>query len=86
MTLDYPILESEIELKTYPELPAYNLDAAKQKIAAAGLAGQTLRLATIDTGEVFVFGGASVRVHRGASTENEVVNERVGVVREIETG
>lgn len=36
--------------------------------------------------EVFVFGGASVRVHRGASTENEVVNERVGVVREIETG
>ncbi len=48
--LDYPILESEIELKTYPELPAYNLDAAKQKIAAAGLAGQTLRLATIDTG------------------------------------
>lgn len=48
--LDYPILESEIELKAYPELPAYNLDAAKQKIAAAGLAGQTLRLATIDTG------------------------------------
>lgn len=48
--LDYPILESEIELKTYPELPAYNLDVAKQKIAAAGLAGQTLRLATIDTG------------------------------------
>lgn len=48
--LDYPILESEIELKVYPELPAYNLDTAKQKIAAAGLAGQTLRLATIDTG------------------------------------
>ena len=48
--LDYPILESEIELKAYPELPAYNLDTAKQKIAAAGLAGQTLRLATIDTG------------------------------------
>lgn len=48
--LDYPILESEIELKVYPELPAYNLDTAKQKIAAAGLAGQTLRLATINTG------------------------------------
>lgn len=47
--LDYPILESEIELKTYPALPDYNLEAAKQKIAAAGLSGQTLRLATISS-------------------------------------
>lgn len=48
--LDYPILESEIELKSYPALPEYNLDAAKQKIASAGLSGQTIRLATINTG------------------------------------
>lgn len=47
--LDYPILESEIELSTYPALPAYNLEAAKQKIAAAGLSGQTIHLATISS-------------------------------------
>lgn len=48
--LDYPILSSEIELREYPELPGYDLEAARAEIAAAGMAGQTLSLATISTG------------------------------------
>lgn len=48
--LDYPILSSEIELKEYPQLPAYDFAAAKDAIAAAGAAGQTLRLATTNSG------------------------------------
>ncbi len=48
--LDYPILSSEIELNEYPELPAYDLAAAKEAITAAGVAGQTLRLATTNSG------------------------------------
>ena len=48
--LDYPILQSEIELKNYPEMPAYNLEAAKATITATGLAHKTLQLATISTG------------------------------------
>lgn len=48
--LDYPILQSEIELTNYPEIPEYNLEAAKATIAASGVAGQTIRLATISTG------------------------------------
>lgn len=48
--LDYPILQSEIELTNYPEIPEYNLAAAKESISASGVAGQTIRLATISTG------------------------------------
>ena len=49
-SLDYPILQSEIELNNYPAIPEYNLEAAKAAIATAGLAGETLQLATISTG------------------------------------
>ncbi len=48
--LDYPILESQIELNSYPELPAYNFEQAKAKLQEAGVLGQTLRLVTIDSG------------------------------------
>ncbi len=48
--LDYPILSSEIELSDYPAIPAYDLEAARNTIAASGLAGQTISLATISTG------------------------------------
>lgn len=48
--LDYPILSSEIEISEYPALPEYNPEAAKAEIAAAGVAGQTLRLATTNSG------------------------------------
>ncbi len=50
LSLDYPIINSEIELTSYPALPEYNLEAARERIQAAGLEGQTLRLATINTG------------------------------------
>ncbi len=49
-SLDYPILRSEIELSNYPELPEYDLEAAKSTVAAAGITGETLQLATISTG------------------------------------
>lgn len=48
--LDYPILQSEIELNNYPEIPEYDLENAKATVAAAGVAGETLQLATISTG------------------------------------
>lgn len=48
--LDYPILNSEIELSEYPALPAYDLEAAKTAISNAGLYGRTLRLATTNSG------------------------------------
>lgn len=48
--LDYPILKSEIELTTYPEIPAYDFASAKATIEEQGASGQTLRLATISTG------------------------------------
>lgn len=49
-SLDYPILQSEIELNNYPAIPEYDLEAAKAAITTAGLAGETLQLATIGTG------------------------------------
>lgn len=48
--LDYPILGSEIELDSYPELPAYDPEAARSALASAGLADQTLSLVTINSG------------------------------------
>lgn len=48
--LNYPILRSEIELNSYPEIPAYDPTAAKEAVAAAGAEGASLRLATINTG------------------------------------
>lgn len=48
--LNYPILQSEIELSSYPALPEYNLETAKTAITDAGLSGRTLRLATTNSG------------------------------------
>lgn len=48
--LNYPLLTSEINVSEYPELPAYDLTAARSELAAAGVEGKTLRLATISTG------------------------------------
>lgn len=46
--LDYPILESQINLEEFPKIPEYNFEAAKG--ALANIAGQTVRLVTIDSG------------------------------------
>lgn len=48
--LNYPILESQIKLKGYPPLPEFDQAAARKTIAEAGLAGQSLRLATTSAG------------------------------------
>lgn len=48
--LDYPVLQSEIELNNYPALPAYDPAAAKAMIEQAGVSGQTIQLATISSG------------------------------------
>ncbi len=48
--LDYPLITSEIEVSEYPALPTYDPVSAREEITAAGLKGQTLRLATISTG------------------------------------
>ena len=49
--LDYPLLSSQIELSTYPELPERNLESAKTKIAEiAGEETLHLNLATVNSG------------------------------------
>lgn len=48
--LNYPILRSELNLDSYPDIPGYDLNAAQVALRDAGVSGQTLRLATISTG------------------------------------
>ena len=51
VALDYPLLASQIELKNYPPIPAYDLAAARNAIQGIA-AGQELRIniATVDSG------------------------------------
>lgn len=48
LPLQYPILESQIKLNNYPEIPAYDLEAAKAKISELGQ--KELSLVTINSG------------------------------------
>lgn len=48
--LDYPIVNSELQMDEIPAIPAYDPEAARTELANAGVQGQTLRLATINTG------------------------------------
>lgn len=48
--LNYPILNSEIELAEYPPIPEYDFTAARNTIESVGARGKTLRLTTISTG------------------------------------
>ena len=49
--LDYPLLSSQINLSSYPVLPAFDFDAAKAKIAElSGDEKTTLSLATVNSG------------------------------------
>lgn len=48
--LDYPIINSGISINNYPALPEYNLEAARNTLSSAGVAGQTLSLVTINSG------------------------------------
>lgn len=48
-SLDYPILQSEIELNNYPELPAYDFNAAKATITQEATE-KNLQLVTVNTG------------------------------------
>lgn len=47
--LNYPLLESQIEIKKYPELPEYDPDYAKDAISKAEL-DKPIRIATTETG------------------------------------
>ncbi len=48
LPLHYPILESQIRLNNYPEIPAYNLESAKAKVSE--LEQKELSLVTINSG------------------------------------
>lgn len=48
--LDYPIMTSELQMDEVPAIPAYDLESARAELANAGVQGQILRLATINTG------------------------------------
>lgn len=48
--LNYPLLESQIELVTWPELPAQNAADARVKLAGAG--GLTANIVTVNSGDL----------------------------------
>ncbi|MBR0431141.1 hypothetical protein IJJ05_02540 [Candidatus Saccharibacteria bacterium] len=51
LPLNYPLLESQITLTKYPDIPAYNFEAAKEKIAAlVGEEPPVLKIATVNSG------------------------------------
>ncbi|MBR2803514.1 hypothetical protein IKE19_03005 [Candidatus Saccharibacteria bacterium] len=65
--LNYPILNSQIKLSTYPEIPGYNFEEAKKKIAElAGDGGIHLDVVTVNSGYL-----------------PEVANEVVSSLREL---
>ena len=51
LSLDYPLLESQIELDRYPALPSFDFDAAKTKISELeGKDDMVITLVTVDSG------------------------------------
>lgn len=49
--LDYPLIDSQIKLTTYPKIPAYDFDKAKEKITElAGENGINLNIVTVNSG------------------------------------
>lgn len=50
--LDYPILSNGVTINKYPEIPSYNLEAARTALSDAGVLGRTIRLATINSGHL----------------------------------
>ncbi len=48
LALDYPILNSQLSLETWPELPALNIEASKQVVSE--LENKNINLVTINTG------------------------------------
>lgn len=50
IALDYPLTQSQISLVSYPSLPSYDPDAAKEKISTLSEDERPIRVATTDTG------------------------------------
>jgi ABC-type transport system substrate-binding protein len=51
LSLDYPLLESQIKLDRYPTLPSFDFEAAKAKIDELGIKDDSvITLATVDSG------------------------------------
>ena len=51
LSLDYPLLESQIKLDRYPTLPSFDFDGAKAKIDELGIKDDSvITLATVDSG------------------------------------
>ena len=51
--LDYPLINTQIEIKDYPELPAIDQNAAKETIANLGIPEDyKIRIATVKTGRL----------------------------------
>ena len=48
LPLDYPILKSQLELDTWPALPAHDVETAKKTVS--GQENKSLRLATVNSG------------------------------------
>lgn len=48
--LDFPILDNQIKIQKYPDLPKYDPDLAKKTIQAADLKDQVVKIATVSSG------------------------------------
>ncbi len=73
LLLNYPLVESQIKLSRYPEIPAYNFEAAKEKVA--GLVGEEAPVLTIAT----VNSGYLPAVTRALAHELEALGLKVDV-------
>lgn len=71
--LDYPLLKSQIQLESYPAIPAYDAEAAKAKIAELkGDNTDVLRIATVNSGYLPSIANDLVEELRNLSIEARV--------------
>lgn len=73
MTLDYPLLSSQIELTNYPEIPEHDAGSARTKIAGnTEGAGTRIEITTVSTGYLPAVAEALAEELRGLGLEADV--------------
>ena len=72
--LDYPLLQSQIELNSYPEIPAHNAEAAKNTIhELMGEEMPNLTIATVNVGYLPATANAVAQELEGLGFKTEVI-------------
>lgn len=74
VALDYPLLPSQIALNNYPEIPAYNAEAAKNQIREMlGEETPTLTIATVNVGYLPAVANTLAKELEGLGFKTEVM-------------